>query len=297
MQRGSFMRPIALAFFVFPVIACHREPARPTMAATPVAHEPAPSPETHALELARGQYLVAIAGCTTCHGTDLSGGRELPIGGGIARIPNITVDPETGIGKWSDAQIGRAIRRGLTPDGRKLAPMMPYPYFNRMTDADVGALVAFVKSQPPVRKHVARSERLPMQPIDMPAPVGNVDRTEDSHAHGEYLATIMHCGACHTPQQGPYANQAFAGSGKIPNITSDRDTGIGTWSEQDIIHAVRDMKDPTGHDLGNPMAMYKDAWSRLSDEDAHALAVFVKSIPPVRHDISTDVPPAVSARP
>jgi len=287
MHRVLIMRLTTLAFFVLPVVACHREPAQPTMATTPVAEQPAPSPETHQIEIARGQYVAAIAGCTTCHGSDLSGGKA----------PNITVDPDTGIGKWSDAQIGRAIRRGLAADGSRLSPMMPYPYFNRMTDADLGAVVAFVKAQPPIRKHVDRDQQPAMPPIDMPAPVGNVDRTEDPHAHGEYLATLMHCGACHTPRQGPYANQAFAGNGKMPNITSDRDTGIGTWSEQDVIHAVRDMKDPTGHDLDPPMAFYKDAWSKLSDADAHALAVFVKSIPPVRHDVTTDVPPAVSAQP
>jgi mono/diheme cytochrome c family protein len=286
MHRVWIMRLLTLASLVLPVVACHREPIMPTMGATPVVEQPAPSNETHELELARGRYVAAIAGCTTCHGADLSGGKA----------PNITVDPQTGIGKWTDAQIARAIRRGLAPDGHKLAPMMPYPYFNRMTDADVGAVVAFVKSQPAVSKRVAR-ERTAMQAIDMPAPVGNVDRTEDSHAHGEYLATLMHCGACHTPQQGPYANQAFAGTGKMPNITSDRDTGIGSWSEQDIIHAVRDLKDPTGHDLDAPMAFYKDAWATLSDADAHALAVFVMSIPPVHHDVSTDAPPAVSSKP
>jgi mono/diheme cytochrome c family protein len=301
MWRYSFSLLVATSF------ACHSEPAPAVMPSTPVATAPAPSPEVRQIQLARGEYIAAISGCTTCHGKDLAGGLEVPLGGGIVRMPNVTQDRATGVGAWSDTQIVAAIRQGVRPDRGRLAPLMPYAYYNRMTDADAFALVAYMRSQLPVRKHVARSEHLPMKPLDIAAPVGNVDRVEDPRAHGEYIASLMHCAACHTPQQGPEANQAFAGGTKFPgangaaviapNITPDRDTGIGTFDDADIVRAVRDMKDPTGQDLHNPMAMYKDGYARITNEDAHALVVFLKSVPPVHHDITQENPSTLSQRP
>jgi mono/diheme cytochrome c family protein len=175
-----------------------------------------------------------------------------------------------------------------------------------MTDADAQALVLYLRSRPAIHQPVARSEKLAIKPIEIAAPGHTVDRVEDPRAHGEYLAALMHCAGCHTPQEGSLANTAFAGGTRFPgpngttviapNITSDRDTGIGGWEEADLTRAVREMKDPTGQHLHDPMAMYKDGWSRLTDPDAHALATFVKSVPPVHHDITTDVPKAVSQR-
>jgi mono/diheme cytochrome c family protein len=291
------MSRTSVFWFSVALLACHREPNPPTMPAQPVTAEPTPSPEARAAQLARGDYIAAIAGCTTCHGKDLSG---------AGKTPNISPDPKTGIGSWSDTQIIAAIRQGVRPDGARLVPLMPYPYYNRMTDADAQALVAYIKAQPPVQQEFTRPESK-MQPIAMTAPTGNVDRVEDLRAHGEYLASLMHCGACHTPQQGPYANQALAGGTRFPqpdgsflvapNITQDRDTGIGSWDDKDIVRAVREMKDPTGQDLAAPMSFYKDAWSRLSDPDANALVTFIRSVPAVHHDVSTDQPPAVSQQP
>jgi len=177
---------------------------------------------------------------------------------------------------------------------------MPYPYYNRMTDADAYAVVAYIRSQPAVRKQVKRSDGLPAA-IDMAEPRGNVDRVEDPHAHGEYLATLMHCAACHTPRQGPLANQALAGGtafGKViaANITPDRDTGIGSWSDDEIIRAVREMKDNTDQDLRPPMASYRDGFGKLTDDDAHALALYLRSVPPVHHDITAEQPTTVGQR-
>lgn len=105
----------------------------------------------------------------------------------------------------------------------------------------------------------------------------------------------MHCGACHTPQDGPQANVAFAGGVILPlsanetitspNITSDPNTGIGQWSDSDIIAAVRSRKTPQGHDITGPMAMYIEGWWKLTDADAHALVAFIKSVPPANNPI------------
>jgi mono/diheme cytochrome c family protein len=276
-------------------IACHREAAAPQVPASAMQPPPAAAPVP---DVDRGAYVAAISGCATCHDRTLGGGMEAKLpNGGTARLPNISPDRETGIGAWSDVQIVAAIRRGIRPDGSKLAPLMPYPYYNRMTDADAYAVVAFIRSQTPVRNQVKRSENLPA-PVEMAEPRGNVDRVEDRHAHGEYLASLMHCAACHTPRQGQLANQALAGGtpfGKViaANITPDRDTGIGSWSDDEIIRAVREMKDNSGQDLRPPMANYRDGYGKLTDDDAHALVVYMRSVPPVHHDITADKPPTI----
>jgi mono/diheme cytochrome c family protein len=304
--RASMIAIIALG------CAPHQNPHPPSP-----AFSPQPVVMHSREQIARGAYVAAIAGCTTCHtpmmpdgqlpdhSRELAGGSEVRLpDGSLIRMPNITVDRETGIGKWSDAQIVAAIRQGVRPDGARLAPMMPYAYYNRMTDSDAAAVVAYVRAEPPVRQRVARSEGVRTAGPVMAAPRGYVDRAADPKAHGEYIASLMHCGACHTPQRGPFANQTFAGglamgpSVVSANISSDPETGIGAWGEADVIDAVRAMRTPSGATIRAPMAMYREAWSQLSDDDAHALAVYVKSVPAVKHEVKqpAEEPPNVSAR-
>ena len=291
-----------LAVLVVVASACHQNPSAASQRAPQPARAVAPD------QLARGTYLATIGGCTTCHGAPgntVAGGREGRIGGGVWRAPNITPDRDTGIGAWTDEQLDAAIRIGLGKNGLRLAPIMPYPYYHRMTDADVAAVIAFLRAQPPIHNEVARSENLPMKHVDLPPAIGNVDRENDPLAHGEYLAAVMHCGQCHTPMMGPLADVAFAGGTQFevegqkivaPNITSDPETGIGTWSEADIIGSVRDMKMPDGSAIRMPMAAYASAWSKLSPADAHAIAAYVASIPPVHHEIEgVENKPEVSA--
>lgn len=303
------MRKLGSALAVL-ACACHGHahtpaPVRPAEAMLQVKHTPE--------QIERGRYVATIAGCTTCHTPLMPDGKlhdhahelegtmlQVP-GGHALAVPNITPDTETGIGKWSDAQIVIAIRQGVRPDGSRLSPIMPYPYFNRMTDADANALVAFLRTQPAIHHAIPRAAGLGIKPVDVAPPQGYVDRTSDPQAHGEYLAALMHCGACHTPQQGPFANDVFAGGTQFgdvvaPNITSDRETGIGSWSEDDVITAVTKMKDPQGHDLMPPMSEYGEAWSQLTGPDAHALAVYVKSVPPIHHDLSGETHGHVSSR-
>lgn len=265
------------------VVAC--QPA-----ATPPPLTPSVAKRTSPAErmepLARGEYVATIAGCLICHSRP---GMEMPLpNGGVLRMPNITPDPDTGIGAWSDAQIINAIRIGTRPDETTLSTMMPYPFFHRMTDSDAQAVVAFLRAQPPIRARVERSENLPMPPVTMPPAIGHVDPAHD-RGHGEYLVALMHCGACHTKRGGaPFAGGSEIGDVVAANITSDPITGIGTWSHRDIVRAVREMKTPDGHDILGPMADYKQAWSILTDRDARAVAVFIKSLPSVRDNLRDD---------
>ena len=305
-------RTLALLAVLVVLGNCRKDPA-------PATTPPPPDPSTWPAEtaqVARGGYVAAISGCVLCHtpmkgGAQdrtrlLAGGLEEKLGRGVWRSPNITPDRATGIGAWTDAQIIAAIRIGLRPDGTGLLPIMPYPYYHHMTDADARAVVAFLRAQQPIAHEVRRSEDLDLRPVELPEPVGNVDPTDDAWAHGEYLANLMHCGACHTPQEGPHARATFAGGmpfvlpdGRTifsANITSDPDTGIGRWSEDQLIRTLRTMKTPHGSPIEGPMAMYAGAWSQLDDRDARALAVYVKSVPPARNKIG-ERHPAVTRKP
>jgi mono/diheme cytochrome c family protein len=242
----------------------------------------------------RGGYVATISGCMVCHSPD----RSRPLAGGPLdkwQAPNITPDKETGIGAWTDAQIVAAIRQGVRNDGMRLLPIMPYPYYHRMTDEDANAVVAFLRAQPPIHNRVGRSKAGGMRPVELDAPVGNVDPRDSAKGHGRYFAALMHCSGCHTEGRDEYSGgRAFQlADGKTilsPNITSDPDTGIGRWSTDDIIRAVKTMTLPDGRRIRGPMAHYAEAWSKLTDEDARALAAYIKSIPAIHNEVTE--PPA-----
>ena len=264
----------------------------------------------------RGQYLATLAGCVGCHtplgptGPDFSkayaGGMKVTEEFGTWIGPNITPHPETGIGKWTDEQILAAIRDGKRPDGTMIKAIMPYPFYTGMTDDDGKALVAFLRSLPPIENKVEKGDiKLP----DMPAPqVPRVDDTSDPVKHGQYLASLMHCAMCHTPMtpQGPDMSKMWAGGFemKVPpefgtgvlwssNITSHPETGIGKWTEEDIIAAVKVGVRPDKTPILGPMALYVPLWSQMKDDDAKALAAFVKPLPPIEHKVpKSDFKPA-----
>jgi mono/diheme cytochrome c family protein len=238
------------------------------------------------VDVDHGAYVVAVAGCATCHGADFAGGKERKTALGVWRAPNITPDRATGIGGWTDTGVIAAIRDGVLPDGERLVPMMPYSYYHAMTDRDAQSVVAYLRTRYPVHHQVARSE-LAMRPTIDYAGTERVDRIGDARAHGKYLATLMHCAGCHgASYTGGMHFQVDDKDLVAPNITSDAEHGIGAWSEDDVMHAVRGMVTPKGHTVQGPMAEYGESWSRLTDDDARALAVFVKSIPaqPSRSD-------------
>jgi mono/diheme cytochrome c family protein len=273
--------------------SCASEPA----IVHPVASKHAPTVVTIDPTVLRGAYLAKLAGCVSCHSDEqmppLAGGRTGKLlDGRMWRSPNITPDRTTGIGKWTSDDIVVAIREGIRPDGVRLAPVMPYAYYHHMTDDDARAIATYLRAQAPIHHAVEDADRLP-PPVVLAPPRDNVD-PGDVRGHGEYLANLMHCGACHTPRDGDFANVTLAGGTQFvaggrtiiaSNLTPDPSSGIGTWSEADLIRAVRTMHHPDGSSILGPMAAYRDAWSSLTDRDAHALAVYLKSLPPVRNPV------------
>lgn len=256
--------------------------------------------------VARGAYLASAAGCENCHtdkaqgGQRYAGGPALPTRFGTFYGPNITADPDTGIGRWTDAQFLEALRDGVRADGANLFPAFPYPSFTGITDADALAIKAYLFSLPPVR-YESRPQDVwfpfswrslvsiwkllfltegPFQPL--------ADRSAE-YNRGAYLVTVLgHCGECHTPRNwfGAMEADAFlAGTSagpdgkKVPNITPDQATGIGKWSEQDIVNLLKDGQTPDFDFVGGAMSAVVNDTAQLTDADRKAIAVFLKSVP------------------
>jgi mono/diheme cytochrome c family protein len=208
-----------------------------------------------------------------------------------AMAANITPDRETGIGAWSDAEIARAVREGVSRDGRVMGPPMPFELYRKLADDDMAAIIAYLRSLPPVRNAVAKSTyRIPLPPSYGP-PVADVaapPRT-DRVAYGGYLAgPLGHCTECHTPM-GPRGRdwsrlgaggQAFEGPWGVSvarNITSSRDHGIGGWSDAQIEAALRRGVARDGRRMFPPMGYAY--YARIDAADMAALIAFLRSIP------------------
>ncbi|HEY4179479.1 MAG TPA: c-type cytochrome [Kofleriaceae bacterium] len=263
--------------------------------------------------LKRGEYLANVLGCNSCHfamtdkGPDFSrpyaGGLAVPEKYGTWHGPNITQDKATGIGSWTDEQIGDAIRTGITPSGGQLYPIMPYLKYNRLTDDDTKALVAFLRTVKPIENVVPKNDlKMPKPPATKPT---NAPDPADALGHGEYLVTIMHCAMCHSAKDKPFAGGAefdlpFLGTGTLygANLTSDPETGIGKWSIDDIKKSISTLTRPDGTIIQGPMQLYLAGWTKLEDKDLTAIATYIKSIPPQANKVpaSTFKPNAPPAK-
>ena len=266
-----------------------------------------------ASEVARGRYVFGATGGCGCHtvpkGQVNAGGRRYDGPFGTVYSSNITPDRQTGIGTWTDEQIIAAIRLGRRPNGERLLPVHPFPVFNGMAEEDLRAVVAFLRTTPPVtRQNQARRISVPLfESVFLPAWLTAFAPRETpppraptaGPARGEYLVkAVGHCGECHTPRTLTMAsdNSRFlAGAPKgpedqaIPNITPDPDTGIGKWSVEEIADYLGSGNKPDGDVVGGLMAEliegtlsgYKD----LTQADRTAIAQYLKTVPPIRNKI------------
>lgn len=253
----------------------------------------------------RGKYLVeTIAGCGNCHTPQgpngpvaaraLAGGFVVDDNPAFKAISsNITPDREDGIGAWTDDQIVRAIREGIRPDGTLVGPPMPIELYRGIADSDVRAMVAYLRTVPPLKGKAEKSTyHIPLPPSYGP-PVGHVEAPprSDKVAYGAYLAgPVGHCIECHSPRlpdgQRDAAHtgaggMAFAGpwgTSMSANITPNRDRGLGAWSDAEIERAIRTGVSKDGRHLLPPMgyAYYRG----ISSEDMAALIAYLRSLPP-----------------
>jgi len=266
-----------------------------------------------AAEVARGRYIFGATGGCGCHtvpkGPINAGGRRYDGPFGTVFASNITPDRQTGIGTWTDEQIITAIRLGRRPNGERLLPVHPFTVFNGMAEEDLKAVVAFLRTTPPVnRANQPKKITMPLfesvflptwlaafAPKETPPPKAPTSGA----ARGEYLVrAVGHCGECHSPRTMTMAtdNSRFlAGNPKgpedqaMPNITPDPDTGIGKWSVDEIADYLGSGNKPDGDVAGGLMAEVIDGtlsgYKDLSKADRVAIAQYLKSIPPIRNKI------------
>ena len=269
-----------------------------------------------AAEIARGKYIFGATGGCGCHtevkGPANAGGRKYEGSFGTVYSTNITPDIKTGIGGWTDEQVIKAIRLGRRLNGERIMPIHPFPSFNGMAEEDLTALVAFLRTVQPVnRANTPKKITVPLyESVFLPAWLMAFAATETPPvtapaagvARGEYLVrAIGHCGECHTPRSAmtlALDNSRFlAGNSKktgpegqaAPNITPDKTTGLGDWTEEQIATYMSTGNRPDGDVAGGLMgemiqgtlAGYKD----LTKADLQAMARYLKSIPAVKNKI------------
>ncbi len=281
--------------------------------------------EATAPRLARGAYVVErVAACGACHTTCASeriADPELPdrllAGGNVIEtvspkmrvwVPNITSDPETGVGKWTDDQLARAIRDGVDDEGELLSPIMPFDAFRHMSDEDVRAVVAYLRSVPkvhqerkPVEKQVPFFVHVGLDWFGMGRhrPAKNVEAPprSDRIAYGRYVLDVAGCADCHSlGKRGPRGegDRWLAGSdvpfpegGRVwaSNITPDAETGIGRSTPADVKKAIREGTRLDGKKMAPPMSTLAAHYAGMTDDDLDALVAYLFSTKPVRHHV------------
>jgi len=257
--------------------------------------------------LERGSYLVnAIMGCDGCH-TPRPGGvfdMSKRFSGGsqiwdektfTVRGSNITPDPETGIGSWSEADIKRALTEGVRPSGVPLAPQMPFAFYKILTPRDLDAVAAYIKSVAPVRNQVPlpvykaamHNELIP----EAEKPIAE-EALRDQVKRGFYLATIAHCMECHSRRpdgsqdyvnwngKGGYTFKGPYGEVVVRNISAHKTAGIGAWTDAEIKRALTHGIGRDGRAFKLPMAR-QVYFSKMTDGDVDAIVAWVRTIPPI----------------
>jgi mono/diheme cytochrome c family protein len=293
--------------------------ARATQAAPIIQFERTPA------RLARGRYLVNnLAHCFDCHsqtdclhnncqpvqGKEGSGHQFEPWDSGFPPpyrlvAPNLTPDPKTGAGTWTDAQFVRALREGIGHDGRALFPMMPYGNFRGLSDEDLASIIVYIRSIPAVYHSLPKTNIPKTIPVSaspgLEATLPPIPPNASSEVRrGAYLVRIGNCSACHTPldARGRPLPGMFLGGGQVidspwgtfatANLTPDP-TGISWYTPEIFIKTIR-----TGHvaGVGRQLNQYMP-WSyfrHLSDADLKAIFAYLRTIKPVWHHVDNTMP-------
>jgi fructose 5-dehydrogenase cytochrome subunit len=253
----------------------------------------------------RGRYLATAADCAGCHnapkGEPFAGGLGIDSPFGQIYASNITPSKTYGIGDYTEAQFARAVREGVDANGRHLYPAMPYPAYAGIADADIKALYTyFMKGVKPVDAATPETH-LPFPFNQRMAMIGwnalfarNQPVPDDASKsaewnRGRYLVNVLgHCGACHTPRNIAFAEQSGSplsggrlGGWRTPNITSDEVSGIGGWSESELVEYMRTGRVASKAQAAGPMAeAIEKSLQFLSDADLRAIATYLKQTPP-----------------
>jgi mono/diheme cytochrome c family protein len=265
---------------------------------------PAPADVSHDsyVEIAQGRYLAAAGDCEACHtapgGKPFAGGRAIDTPFGTIYSSNITPDLTTGIGGWSDAQFYRAMHEGIAADGHHLYPAFPYPWYTKLSRADVTAIRTYLRTLDPA------SNRTPDNRLTWPLGyrglmVGwnglffragtfqpDLSKSEQWNRGAYLVQGAGHCGACHTQTNlfGATDKKDSLQGGNLqswyaPSLTSDLKTGVGAWTEEQIVTFLKTGRNELSAAYG-PMAEVVDfSTSQMSEADLRAIAVYLKNLP------------------
>nr|WP_229429177.1 c-type cytochrome [Massilia sp. ST3] len=276
-------------------------PAPAQQTARPAAR-PASSAQQALVE--RGKYLAQAGDCIACHtvpgGKIFAGNRPMPTPFGTLYAPNITPDPQTGIGKWSADDFFKMMRTGRSRNGDLLYPAMPFASYTKVTRADSDAIFAYLRSVPPVRQ-ASRQHDLRFPYNNRALLIGwrtlyfqegeyVPDKTKSAEWNrGAYLVQgLGHCSMCHTPINalgGSSQERAFQGglipmqNWYAPSLTSNKEAGLGTWEIQDIIDLLQKGVSNRGTVYGPMAEVTFNSLQFMTTEDVRAMAVYLKSLP------------------
>jgi len=274
--------------------------------------------------LARGKHLAEnVAGCMECHSEhrddlytwpskpETYGQGGLPFDErlgipGVVCAQNITPDPQTGLGNWTDGEIIRAIREGVAKDGRALFPMMPYQGLRQMSDEDVKAIVVYLRSlkpirkeTPPVRLNFPVNLLIKFDPKPLDGPVSAPNRA-DSIAYGKYLATLAGCADCHTNhvKGKPVEAMEFAGGWELrmpwgrvvpPNITPDSETGIGDLTRDEFIGRFKSFASlvelPKALPGRNTIMNWR-GYAQMPEDELGAIYDYLRTVKPIKNKVN-----------
>lgn len=295
---------VLLAFFAWRVRHVATLPPQPatSVAVSRLLTQPIADDVPDAEHVRRGQYLVREGDCLSCHlaagGKPFAGGLGLNTPFGVIYSSNITSDRNAGIGAWTSDQFYRAMHDGIGIHGERLYPAFPYPWFERASRADDDAILAYLKTVPPVDS-TPPPNRLPF-PFNIRKTVAAWDLlflhqkafTPDPQQSAEWnrgaqiVNGLGHCGGCHTPKNtlgADKSSEMFWGADLdnhvAPDLTSNAHTGLGTWSVDEIVEYLKTGRNARAN-AGGPMAdVITYSTSLLNDDDRHAIAVYLKSLP------------------
>ena len=275
--------------------------------AIPVPLASLPTDAASAGDVTRGEYLTRIGDCAACHtaigGEPFAGGLAIETPFGVIWSPNITPDPDTGIGRWNDGEFVRALQYGIRNDGKRLYPAMPYPEFSKVSTEDVLAIRAYLRTLPPVVRRNRPVEfpfplnlRVLMRAWDLlffhPGRFRPDPKLDDVQNRGAYLVQgLAHCGACHTPRNflGASKQREFLHGARYANwyaldLTPDPASGLGRIASQQIVALLHEGRTSLTSVTGQMPEVVHYSTQHLSGADVAAITAYLKTLPAAHAD-------------
>ncbi|AVS91283.1 alcohol dehydrogenase [Paracidovorax avenae] len=271
---------------------------------TPLPQDDGPPAPATPQAIARGEYLARAGNCMACHtepgGAPFAGGRGIETPFGMVYSTNLTPDPDTGLGRWSDAAFWRALHHGRSRDGRLLYPAFPYPSYTHVTREDADAIHAYLRSLPPVRQ-AARPHALGFPYgtqaalavwralFFRPGGLAPVPERPADWNRGRYLVQgLGHCAACHSPRNalGATRDAGALRGGLIPvqnwyapALDTVREAGVADWPVDEVVALLRDGTAPRGTVTGPMAEVVFRSTQYLDDADLRAIAAYLRALP------------------